>query len=99
MSPAAQRVVGAVVLFVTGLLSLPAAAFLFDSQGSENWIIPVQLGAMAATGAVVTVVLPALASEGASTSRRARTGIWWGLLAALVGVLVFWFALSGTGGA
>jgi hypothetical protein len=99
VTPTAQRIVGAVVLFVTGLLSLPAAAFLFDSQGSENWIIPVQLGAMAATGAVVTIVLPALAREGASTSRRARTGIWWGLLAALVGVLVFWFALNGIRGA
>lgn len=99
VTPTAQRVVGVVVLFVTGLLSLPVAAFLFDSQGSENWIIPIQLGTMAATGAVVTIALPALAREGASTGRRARTGIWWGLLAALVGVLVFWFALNGIRGA
>jgi hypothetical protein len=99
VTPTAQRVVGIVVLFVTGLLSLPVAAFLLDSQGSENWIIPVQLGVMAATGAVVTVALPALAREGAGTGRRARTGIWWGLLAALVGVLVFWFALNGIRGA
>ena len=99
MSPLAQRVVGGVVLLVTGMLSLPVSAFLFDGQGSENWIIPVQLLAMAATGAVVTVALPALAHEGASTGRRARTGVWWGLLGALVGVVVFWFALNGIRGA
>lgn len=99
MTTSAQRVVGIVVLFVTGLLSLPVAAFLLDSQGSENWIIPVQLGAMAATGAALTVALPALARAGASTGRRVRTGIWWGLLAAFVGVLVFWFALNGIRGA
>ena len=99
MSPSAQRVVGAVILLVTGLLSLPVAAFLFDDQGSENWIIPVQLLAMAVTGAAVAVALPALARDGATTGRRIRTGIWWGLLAALVGVLIFWFALNGIRGA
>lgn len=99
MSPAAQRVIGIVVLLSTGMLSLPVSAFLFDADGSENWIIPVQLLAMALTGAAVTVALPALAREGATTSRRVRTGIWWGLLAAFVGVLVFWFLLNGIRGA
>jgi hypothetical protein len=99
MTTSAQRVVGIVVLLVTGLLSLPVAAFLIDGQGAENWIIPVQLLAMAVTGAALAVALPALAHEGASTGRRARTGIWWGLLAALVGVLIFWFALNGVRGA
>ncbi|WP_297627682.1 hypothetical protein [Nocardioides sp.] len=99
MTPTAQRVIGIVVLLVTGMLSLPVSAFLLDGQGTENWIIPVQLLAMAATGAVVTVALPALAREGATTGRRARTGMWWGLLAALVGVLVSWFALNGISGA
>ncbi len=95
----AQRVVGVVVLLLAGMLSLPASAFVFDGQGSENWIIPVQLVAMAATGALVTVALPALAREGATTGRRARTGMWWGLLAALAGVVVFWFLLNGLRGA
>jgi hypothetical protein len=99
MTPQAQRVVGVVVLLVTGLLSLPVAAFLIDGQGTENWIIPVQLLVMAVTGAAVTVGLPALARDGATTGRRIRTGIWWGLLAALVGVLIFWFALNGIRGA
>ena len=99
MSPAAQRVVGVVVLLVTGMLSLPVAAFLLDGRGTENWIIPVQLLAMAVTGAALTVGLPALAREGATTGQRIRTGTWWGLLAALVGVLVSWFLISGFGGA
>lgn len=99
MSPTLQRVVGTVVLLVTGMFSVPLSAYLFDGRAGENWIVPVQLVAMAATGAVVTVALPALAREGASTGRRARTGMWWGLLAAFVGVLVFWILLNGFGGA
>lgn len=99
VTPAAQRVVGAVLLLATGMLSLPVAAFLLDGRSTENWIIPVQLLAMAVTGAALTVGLPALARDGASTGRRIRTGIWWGLLAAIVGVAVSWFLISGFGGA
>ena len=99
MSRSAQRVVGIVVLLVLGMLSLPAAASVLDGQGTENWIVPVQLVAMAAIGAAVTIALPGLAREGATTGRRAMTGAWWGLLAAAVGVVVFWLLLSGFGGA
>ena len=99
MSPGAQRVIGAVVLLATGIFSLPLSAAVFDGEGTENWIVPVQLLVMAAIGAGLAVALPALAREGASTGRRALTGAWWGLLAAFVGVLVFWFLLNGLGGA
>lgn len=99
MTRAAQRVVGIVVLLVLGVLSLPAAAYVLDEQGTENWIVPVQLVVMAAVGAAVTVALPGLAREGATTGRRALTGAWWGLLAAAVGVVVFWLLISGIGGA
>ena len=99
MTRAAQRVVGIVVLLVLGVLSLPAVAFVIDGEGAENWIIVVDLLAMAAVGAVVTIALPGLAREGATTGRRAMTGAWWGLLAAAVGVVVFWLLLSGFGGA
>jgi hypothetical protein len=54
---------------------------------------------MALTGAVATVALPALARAGAPPPRRALTGIWWGLLAALAGVVVFWLLLNGFSGA
>ena len=99
MTRAAQRVVGIVVLLVLGIVSLPAAASVLDGEGTENWIVPVQLVAMAAIGAAVTIALPGLAREGATTGRRAMTGAWWGLLAAAVGVVVFWLLLSGFGGA
>jgi len=99
MTRAAQRIVGIVVLLVLGILSLPAAASVLDGQGTENWIVPVQLAAMAAIGAGVTLALPGLAREGATTGRRAMTGAWWGLLAAAVGVVVFWLLLNGFGGA
>ena len=99
MTRAAQRVVGIVVLLVLGILSLPAAASVLDGQGTENWIVPVQLVAMAAIGAAVTIALPGLAREGATTGRRAMTGAWWGLLAAFAGVVVFWIAINGYGGA
>ena len=99
MSPVAQRVVGVVVLLATGIYSLPVAAALFDGEGSENWIVPVQLVVMAAIGAGLAVALPALARAGAPTGRRAMTGAWWGLLAALVGVLLFWLLINGFDGA
>ena len=99
MTRAAQRVVGIVVLLVLGMLSLPVAASVLDGPGTENWIVPVQLVVMAAVGAAVTVALPGLAREDATTGRRAMTGAWWGLLAAAVGVVVFWLLLSGFGGA
>ena len=99
MSPTSQRVVAVLVLLVAGMLSLPLAASLLDDRGTENWIVPVQLLVMAVIGAGVAVALPALARDGASTGRRAITGVWWGLLAAFVGVLVFWLLLSGFTGA
>ena len=99
MSPSLQRVVGVVVLLVAGTMTLPVAAFLLDDQGSENWILPAQLFVMAAIGAGVACALPALARPGAPAGRRALTGGAWGLLAALVGVLVFWLLISGTRGA
>jgi len=99
VSRSAQRVVGIVVLLALGVLSLPASAYVLDDPGTENWIVPVQLLAMAAFGAAVTVGLPGMAREGAGAGRRALTGAWWGLAAAVVGVLVSWLAISGLRGA
>ena len=94
-----QRLVGMLVLLGAGILSLPVSAAVFDRQGAENWIVPAQLVAMAALGAGVCQVVPALAREDASRGRRALTGVWWGLLAAFIGVLVFWLLISGVRGA
>lgn len=99
MSATVQRVVGVVVLLGAGILSLPLTAAVLDGDGTENWIVPVQLVLMAGIGAAAAVALPALAPEAATTGRRALTGAGWGLLAALVGLAVFWLLLNGFGGA
>ncbi|GEM_PF-841621 len=99
MTPTVQKVLGALVLMVLGVLSLPLVASLFDGEGTENWIIPVQLILMAIIGAVVTLALPSLASASASTTTRALTGAGWGVLAALIGLVVFFFLLNGFDGA
>jgi hypothetical protein len=99
MSPTLQRAVGVLALLIAGMLSLPLAAYFLDDRGTENWIVPAQLLVMAAIGAGATVALPALARADAPSQRRALTGVWWGLLAAFFGVLVFWLLLSGFRGA
>lgn len=99
MTPNAQRTIAVLILLVTGVFSLPLVAAVLDGPRTENWIIPVQLIVMAAIGAGVALAFPAVARDGASTAARAVTGIGWGLLAAVVGLLVFWFLLNGFGGA
>ena len=99
MSATLQRVLAVVVLLVAGILSLPLVAAVLDGRGAENWIIPVDLLVMVAIGAGVAVALPAVARAGEPTGRRAFAGVVWGVLAALIGLLVFWLLLSGFGGA
>ncbi|GAA1172573.1 hypothetical protein GCM10009584_11890 [Ornithinimicrobium humiphilum] len=99
MTPLVQRLLGTAILLVTGIFSLPVVAYFLDGPGTEDWILPVQLVLMAAIGAGCAVGLPALAPAGAARGRRALVGVGWGLLAALVGVLLFWFLLNGLRGA
>ena len=99
MPPLAQRIVGAVVLLAAGGFSLPLSALFFDGPATENWVLPIQLAAMAMIGAGLTIALPALARVGDGTLRRGLIGVGWGILAALLGVGVFWFLLNGFSGA
>ena len=93
-----ERMLGLFVLLVAGIVSLPLAATPFDSEGSENWIIPAQLGGMAVIGAIVSVAIPGL--TGAETAgRRVVFGALIGVGMALVGVLVFFLLLNGFDGA
>ena len=94
-----QRVLALVILVVAGVLSLPVAAAFFDGEGSENWILPVQLAGMAVIGAIVGRLLPGLAGAGATTSRSTWIGAAVGVGAALVGVVLFFLLLSGFDGA
>jgi hypothetical protein len=93
-----QRMLGLLVLVVAGILSLPIAAAAFDNEGSENWIVPAQLGGMALIGALVGQGIPALTGA-ESSGRRALFGALIGVGMALVGVLIFFLLLSGFDGA
>lgn len=87
------------VLLVAGVLSLPLAALPFDGEGSENWILPVQLGGMAVLGGVLGALTPALVGTGAGARTRVVLGALLGVAAALVGVVVFFLLLNGFDGA
>jgi hypothetical protein len=89
---------GLFVLLVAGILSLPIAAAPFDSEGSENWIIPAQLGGMAVIGAFVSLGIPGLTGA-ETTGRRVVLGALIGIGMAAVGVLVFFLILNGFDGA
>ena len=89
---------GIFVLVVAGIVSLPLAAVPFDSEGSENWIIPVQLGGMAVIGALVSTAIPSLTGA-ETTGRRIVFGALIGVGMSLVGVLVFFLLLNGFDGA
>jgi hypothetical protein len=99
MSMSAQRTVAVVGLLVLGVLSLPVVAFFLDGEGTENWIVPVQLLLMALVGAVVGRTVPALAGDAASSSRATVIGALVGVGAACVGLVLFFVLLSGIGGA
>ncbi|HHU09675.1 MAG TPA: hypothetical protein GXZ60_06635 [Intrasporangiaceae bacterium] len=99
MTDAVRRVIAGLVLILTGILSLPLAAAVLDGRATENLIIPAQLICMAFFGAGLAIALPSLAPAAAEPKQRALVGAGWGVLAALVGLLVFWLALNGFDGA
>ncbi|MCW4354046.1 hypothetical protein ONR57_12120 [Hoyosella sp. YIM 151337] len=93
-----RRLPAVVLLLVLGIVSLPLTAYFADGERSENWIVPVQLVAMAIVGALVGALLP-LAGPGASTIRRIGIGVLAGVTMAVVGIGVFWLLLNGIRGA
>ncbi len=98
-APGVQRLAALALLLVAGILSLPLAAAFLDGQGTENWILPAQLGGMAVVGAIVGYMLPGLAGPTATTRRAVWVGVGVGLLLALLGVLLFFVLLNGFDGA
>jgi hypothetical protein len=98
-APGVQRVVALVLLLGAGIISLPLAALALDGEGTENLILPAQLGGMAIVGAVVGRLLPGLAGATASRRRAMWVGVGVGLLLAVLGVLLFFVLLNGFDGA
>jgi hypothetical protein len=91
------KVLGWVLLLAAGVISLPIAAYFLDDQGTENWILPVDVAAVALLGGVLGAVLPGFVAG--STLRRVLVGAAYGVAAATVGVVVFFLLLSGFRGA
>jgi len=88
---------GWLLLLAAGLLSLPLAAALLDDPATEDWVLPVQLAAMAVLGGLVGTLVPGFV--GGTTWRRLAVGAAYGLVAAVAGLLVFFLLLSGFDGA
>ncbi|WP_295657843.1 hypothetical protein [uncultured Nocardioides sp.] len=72
-----------------------SATFL-DGEGTENLVVPAQLVAMAAFGALVGRLLPALAGP---DRRGPVVGALVGVAMGLVGIGVFFWLISGADGA
>jgi hypothetical protein len=98
-SVAGQRWGAVLILLVLGVLSLPVTAYFFDSDGLENWIVPIAVLLMAVLGAVVGSMLPGLAGPDASQSHGALIGAAVGVAMLVLGILVFFLLLSGFDGA
>ena len=94
-----KRVVAVVVLLALGVLSLPFVAYVLDGEGTENWILPVQLLLMAVVGAVVGRLVPEVAGEGATPRRAVVVGALVGIGAAVLGLVIYFLLLSGFEGA
>ena len=97
-APGLHRLAALVLLVAAGLLSLPLAAAAFDGDGTENYIVPAQLGGMAVFGAVVGYLLPGVAGDTAGRSRAAWVGAAVGLLLAALGIVMFFLLLNGFDG-
>jgi hypothetical protein len=96
---AGQRWTALLILLVLGVLSLPVTAYFFDGQGSENWIVPVAVAAMAVLGALVGSMLPGVAGPDATQARGALIGAALGVAMLVLGLVVFFLLLSGFQGA
>jgi len=94
-SAGTQRAIALVVLLIAGILSLPIVAAFLDGESTENLVVPVQLAAMAAVGAVVGYLLPGVAGAGSSSTRSAGLGALVGVGTALVGLAIFFLLLGG----
>jgi hypothetical protein len=91
------RILGMTGLLAAGVLSLPLAAALLDDPSTQNWILPVQLGAMALLGGLAGTAVPGLVAG--PTGRRVAVGGAYGLAAGLLGLVVSFLLLSGLDGA
>ncbi len=92
-----RRLYAIVLLIVLGVVTLPLVAAVID-RVNENLIAPVHVGLMLLAGILLWTKLPGL-SDSTNTSRRVAVGAAAGFLGAVTAYVVFFFLLSGFGGA
>jgi len=93
------RILATLILGIAGIVSLPLSAYFLDGEGAENFILPVQLGAMAVIGGLVGWWTPSLGGGEKPANKRIAIGMVIGLVTAVVGVVVFFLLLNGFDGA
>jgi hypothetical protein len=94
-----RRIAALLVLLVLGVISLPLVASVLDGEGTENWILPVQLLLMAGAGALAGWAVPGLGGEQATRGRGVVAGAAIGVGCAVLGLAIFFFLLNGFSGA
>ncbi len=99
MTVTVKRVAAVLVLLVLGVISLPLVASVLDGQGTENFILPVQLVLMALAGALAAWLVPTLGGADAGRRRGIIVGALFGLGAAVFGLVIFFLLLNGISGA
>ena len=94
-----RRIAALLVLLVLGVISLPLVASVLDGEGTENWILPVQLLLMAGAGAVAGWAVPSLGGAEATRRRGIVGGAAIGVGCAVLGLAIFFVLLNGFSGA
>ena len=94
-----RRAAALLVLLVLGLISLPLVASVLDGVGTENLIVPAQLGLMAGVGALAGWAVPSLGGADATRRRGILVGALIGLGTAVLGLVTFFLLLNGVSGA
>jgi hypothetical protein len=94
-----RRAAALLVLLVLGVISLPLVASVLDGAGTDNLILPVQLGLMAGVGALAGWAVPSLGGADATRRRGILFGALIGLGAGVLGLVVFFLLLNGISGA
>lgn len=96
IGPAASRAIAAGVLVPLAAVSLPLSALVLDrGANSENWILPAQLGGMAAAGAGLGAALTHVAGSSAGHGRGALVGAALGLATGIASDAVWFTLISG----
>ncbi|HVM19163.1 MAG TPA: hypothetical protein VM307_04315 [Egibacteraceae bacterium] len=91
------RIAAFVLLLCVSAFALPVSAYIVEAAApqAENWILVLYLVLMTAAGALVGRLLPPLTPAMRSTRRRVLTWAGAGVLAAVVGYVVWFLLLAG----